>query len=302
MEHWTKIEIGPNLYIVKFEKKSDENHESFTLWMSDFKTLWTETIDTKNELFQRLVDENVSMTIDDEIADKLIKVLGTFANYHQTSADVKPNDEAIKFHCKLVVDGGIFTKFYWLLKKCEAQVFFEQVTKSLLHQIGALEERNKQLIDIAMNKDIEIKQYGLEGAPPLSRKKFITAPFDEAAFTSQPRMFNCDVGQFEAVIGSLTKSIEASDSKPEISPIKTSPKVQRGRGTGRNRDQPYVRKGEVLYGSDEDEEQSNEQIKTEVNSVTEGDATEQVSMEVVAPTPKPKKPSPPKRIRRDFNF
>lgn len=131
MECWTKIDIGPNVYVVKFEKKIDENQESYTLWLSDFKALWTETINTKDELFQRFADENVSTAIDDETADRLIEALGTFTKYYQTSADIKPNDEGIKFQCKLDVDVGTATKFYWLLKKCEAQVFFEQMTKSV---------------------------------------------------------------------------------------------------------------------------------------------------------------------------
>lgn len=293
------------MYAVKFDTKSEENHELFTFWLSDFKTLWTETIRTKFELFQRFVDENASLSMDDGTTNQLIGALGTFTKYYQNNTEIKPNDDEIKFQFKLGLDGGVLTNFYWLLKKCEPQVFFEQMTKSLLHQINELEKSKKQLIEIVKKKDDEIRQYGLEGAPPLQRKKFITAPFDEAAFTARPQMFNCDIAEFETVIGTLFKCITPEEPKRIISPVK--PPVH-----GRKiRIQPaFVRPGEVSYDSGDDDE-PNDQIKTEVeinaetNTETNTDINEQEAMEVAAPElepNKPNKPNPRKRIRRDFNL
>lgn len=298
MEHWTKLIIGSNVYIVKFDTKSDENHELFTFWLSNFKTLWTETINTKDQLFQRFADENASLTIDDDNTNQLIGALGTFAKYFQCNAEIKPNDEEIKFQFKLSLDGGVFTNFHWLLKKCAPEIFFDQVTKSLLHQIGELEESKKHLNEIVKKKDDEIRQYGLEGAPPLMRKKFITEPFDETVFTARPQMFNCDISDFEAVLGPLSTYIAPEEPKREVSPLKPP-----NHGRNARAQQKIVKLGEVSYESSDDD-QPNEQVKTqnEVKTETNVEITEQEAMEVTPPKLEPNKPRKIKRIRREFHL
>lgn len=283
MEQWLKLKIGDDLFIAKFEQKSAEILEnSFTFWLSDFKTLWNEYSITKDSLLQRLAEENPSLEINDEIPKQLMVAVGGL----ETANAIKTDDDEVKLQVKLLLDGEVSIDFYWLLKRCEPQVFFEMITKPLLHQVGELQFNKKQLIEIIKKKDAEINQYKLDGALPLTRTGFITEPFVEEKLVTSPAMFNCAIDDFQNMIGPIFKheyKVASTSSKKQTIP--------RGK---RHRVPPvyheFVKPGRVTYESDDDEEQPNEtaiepSIETAAETVTE-----------------PTGSSPPKRIRRTFRL
>lgn len=284
MEQWLKLKIGDDLFIAKFEEKSAENLEnSFTFWLSDFKTLWNEYAINKDNLLQRLAEENPSLEINDEIPKQLMGAVGSLET---ANAHIKPDDDEIKLQVKLLLDGKVSIDFYWLLKRCEPQLFFEIITKPLLHQVGELQFNKMQLIGIIKKKDAEINQYKLDGALPLTRTGFITEPFVEEKLVTSPAMFNCAIDDFQNMIGPIFKheyQVASTSSKKQTIP--------RGK---RHRVQPvyqeFVKPGRVTYESDDDEEQPNETaIETCIETATET-FTE------------PTRSSPPKRIRRTFKL
>lgn len=281
MEQWSNIQIGSNICIIKFDRNSDVNQESFTFWLCNFKKLWSESLNSKDELFQRFKDYNPT-TNDDEITNQLIEALGTREKYTEVNADIKSSDNEIKFEFALQLNEGVSMKFYWLLKKCDEQIFFEQITKPMMHQIG---DKNK-LIEIVKKKDDEIGQYKLVCTESL-RKRFITQPFQESDMTS---MFDCEIEQFESIIGPLKKNIDKDIAKNDtVSPAK-SPFAASKRGRNRLRPayQDIVKPGVTYDPSDDDDDE----VKIETEAA-------QVKAEIVESPPEP---SAKKRIRRDLNL
>ncbi|XP_031624687.1 uncharacterized protein LOC116341647 [Contarinia nasturtii] len=292
MEKWSKLKIGTDQYIAKLNRKDADNLGSCTLWLSDFKTLWSESFTDKFDLIQRLADSNPALNIDDEIGEKLISEIFAFES---AKIDAYTNDDD-EIHLQHSLTDEMGCTFQWLLKKRDAQVFFEQITKPLLQQIGEMEDNEKVLIEIINKKDAEINQYKLEGAPELNRKKYITEKFDDTKYTSPSKVFNCSIDSFEGMISPLSKKIAKREES--ISPQKPTfvPTNLVEARTGRNRMQTQYRQPtslDVEYDvSDDDGDQS---IPMESSDL--------IAMETAAAVLEPVKPSPKKstsnkRIKR----
>lgn len=257
MERWTKLQLDGTLYVIKFEQRIEQNSEStFKFWLSDFKTLWSESIASKENLFNRVLEENPTVVIEDSFVNLLLAAIGKVES--ASYAIIKNNDE-ITLQSTHFMEEGNSVKIQWLLKKCDPQEFFDQITKQLLLQIGELQDHKKQLIDIAKRKDIEIKQHKLEGAPELFRKKLITEEFKESDFSSKSQMFSCDIDEFESLIGPLPKNVAKEEKvKDPTSPVKivtvknlSSPRSKRN---PRRLLRPEIIRPGVVYDSDDDSE------------------------------------------------
>lgn len=289
MDRWSDIQIGSNLYIIKFDRKNEENRESFTFWLSDFKRLWSESLNSKDELLQRFIDNNPT-PYDDEITNELIEALTLRENYKQINADIKTGDDEIKFEFKLHLNEDVSVDLHWLLKKCNEEMFFEQITKPSLRQIGD----NEKLIEIIKKKDEEIAQYKLVYTDPL-RKRFITQPFLETNLSHQT--FSCSIEKFESIIGTLTKNVTKDEPKTEIVSPPKSKFMQRGRYRPRPVFREIVKPGVIYDASDDDDDDTN-QVKIE----SQAEMKTEAAQETIKSVPEPKTPSPRKRIRRDFNL
>lgn len=270
---WSTLKIGSDLYIGKINQNVDDS--SFTFWLSDFKVLWSETIASKVELIKRASNINPTIVIDDNIADQLIRVICKVENAAVDNKNINPNDTELNLQLTYSTEAGVAYTFNWLLEKCEPQHFFDQITKALLQQITELDDHKRQLVDIAKRKDDEIKQYKIEGAPELMRKRFITEEFKEDAFTSHVQMFNCDIREFQSVIGPLPKNVANIEETKEVtvSPVKntenkkhSSPKGIRHRRNFREL-KAIVPRG-VVYDEDEDSDPASNNEPTQHNDTT----------------------------------
>lgn len=261
MERWSKLQTESGLYIMKFSRNNVENLESmYTFWLSDFKTLWSESFVTKEALFERISDENPALIIDDGIEDKVMVALGKIDKTTQTTTSINSYDDEIDLKMKYFIDGGITIKFHCLLKKCESSAFYDQITKPMLHHVGELQNDRQQLIEIIQKKDEEIKQYKFDRTEPLMRKHYITKEFDKTEFSQQSEMFDCEITEFESVIGILPKRIVANNSKEEKTPEKMHNPTSNARSPrgGKNRRrlvyQEIVRPGVNYENSDSDDD------------------------------------------------
>lgn len=309
MERWSKLKIGTDLFVAKFDRKTSETEELYTFWLSDFKTLWSESVTGKYNLLQRLADDNPTLSISDEIWDQLLSALTTVESVTQVNKDIKPGEEEFKLQLQLSFNDGIASQFHWLLKKCDGQVFFDQITKSLLQQMCEL----NQLIDVVKSKDDEIRQHKLEGARPLERKRFITEVFNADEFKSTLK-FGCAIDEFRAIVGPSPKNDTEKVPKVAIQASPKKPPNPNNRGA-RNRllirNQTLIKPGNVEYdASDDDDEdeptsaRTEDQVKPEDQIKTEAETNSEINTEPIPTVRMPTMPIPipKKKIRRNFNL
>lgn len=173
MNCWKKLLINTDIFIIRFSlKKTKNTFESFTCWLSDFKSIWKETIDDVSYFMDRVQNENKLLDII-EIIDTIYESLISLPDECQNDSEV---DEAIKLHIKYYLSKIVPLKFFWQLNKCDQEEFFTEITLSMLRQINGLEIVNSDLKEIIYAKDREINEYKLAGAAPLIRKQLITQP------------------------------------------------------------------------------------------------------------------------------
>lgn len=265
MDQWTHLWLNSGEYIIKLDPfAGDDSDSTFTCWLSDFKSIWSESISTKEDLFKRVSNENPTLSLHDDIKEQLIDAVSTAKCISQGNEQIVPDTDDIDLLLEYSLPGNESSvKFRWILKKCGSQELFDQITKPLLRQTRELEKQKKQLIDIAQRKDDEIKQYKFEGAAELKRKKFITAEFKDTEFTPQSQMFDSEIfDQFQSIIGPLAKKeVKDDNAKDNDNPNSSAMRVAivqhtspRGR---RNQRKPMykrpIRQGVTKYDSDSDE-------------------------------------------------
>lgn len=76
---------------------------------------------------------------------------------------------------------GVPFKFSWNLSKNSDEIFFEQITTSLINSLAIMDDQNRELKTIIQQKDAEIEQYKFEGIQ-LIRKNLETKVFKENDF------------------------------------------------------------------------------------------------------------------------
>lgn len=266
MARWTNLPTKSGTHIVRLDKGPDKNAAAalaeftFVIWFSDLKSLWCETI-TSQELFKRFSDENPGFVVGDDevIKGQLIAAIDTAAN--TKNPEVLHNDDGdTKLNLKYVIFGDFEVGFQWSLKKCDSSVFFEQMTKVFLRQIGELEDQKKQLIDMLKKKDDEIGQYKLKHGS-IDRKRFITAPFEEKQFEMQTNAFSGVIDQLESAIGLVPKNVATTAVKQTI------PRGKRRIGSPFFNRAPIVRAGQYQYDDDDDDEDNGSDIGSKQSSI-----------------------------------
>lgn len=211
MERWSHFQTETEVFIWRLDQSCD----NFTIWLSDFKALWNETV-TNSDLIKRFSDKNPTLATDDEeIKGQLFGALGIVTSIKDATVRNKPNSDDVELQLKYIIFGDVEVKLEWLLKKCGALEFFDQITKSMLRQLSELQDQKTELCALAKKKDQEIGQYKLELKDKQIRKRFITERFEEEKFTLQSQMFNCEIDQFQRVIGLLPKKV-VSEEEPKV--------------------------------------------------------------------------------------
>lgn len=204
---WFKFERNSENFFVRFTHKRlpDGKEVEITCWLTDLKGIYSETLGCMADVMERVKQENPLLLASD-IEEK---VLETILTLPKKTASAKA--EQITFsrdnnqlHFKYYLSEKVPLKFYWTLSKCDETTFFEMVTVPLLQQIVHSEEMNRDLIDIVKRKDLEIAQYKLDGAQPLTRKQFATQRFDESQIKSRAKpLFDCSVSELLSPMNSL---------------------------------------------------------------------------------------------------
>lgn len=129
---------------------------------------------------------------------------------------------------------GVPFKFSWNLSKNSDEVFFEQITTSLINSLAIMKDQNKELKTVIQSKDAEIEQYKLEGVT-IVRKNLETKVFNEKEFDEKFQdMKKCDFVEFvnadenRASIN-LVCGINLSEDGcvPKKTPIKESTKISK---------------------------------------------------------------------------
>lgn len=185
MKCWKRLNVNSDVYIIRFSLEKNENEfTSLTCWLSDFKSIWKESFESSVVLMRRVQDENI-LLIASEIEDKIFETIASAPEENIDnfiSITKKDGDQCMQLRLKYYLSAKVPLKFYWNLKKCEQDDFFEEVTLPMLQQ---LDEPVKA-------KDREIEQYKLEGAATLTRKQLITEPFDAKEFLpNSVQCFEC---------------------------------------------------------------------------------------------------------------
>lgn len=256
MEQWSKFENNSRLFIVKFcrNKNTDDTPKPvITCWLSDFTSLWTESIETNELLIQRIATENPCLVIDG-IQDKILNTISAVGG----NDIIKIEENAENGQLTLNLKYNLPLKIRWLLDKCDEQMFFNQVTSLMLRQVYCLQQNNDALIDIIKKKDQEIVEYKLDRAKPLTRPQFTTKPFDASTSKPQFSMFDCAVAEFSSLFAPIRivdneESASNADSREEIAPLNepTRPKNTLKANKRRQID-PVKPKLVFKYGDDEE--------------------------------------------------
>lgn len=197
MDRWLSFQINDSdHFIVKFCCNHDDNSKSAaTCWLSDFTSLWTESINTKSELLDRFFAENEIIDRSSEgIEKQVLDTIGTLPPDSNKNIELRidnnEDDRNIMLKFKYILS-EIPVRFQWKLTKSDSKQFFDVITKSIFQQLFELQNRNEELVQIIKSKNLEIEQYKLDGAKPLMRKQFITPPFDENDYPQPFQMVDC---------------------------------------------------------------------------------------------------------------
>lgn len=281
MQRWKIEQAESGVHLMRLDKQSDENaaaeapESTFTIWFSDLKTLWSEKI-TSQEVFKRFSEKNRELAVDgdDVIKSQLIDAISTVANIKNPEV-LHDDDGDAKLNLKYAIFDDVEVEFQWCLKKCDSPVFFEQMTKAFLRQIGELQEQKKQLIDIAKKKDDEIGQYKLQLGQVEIRRRFITQPIEENIFELQTESFDGEFGKLESAIGLLPKTgtgkanetvvKDESCSTAEQPAVQNTAAVKQTSPRGKRHNPrrpvfraPIVRTGQYQYNDDDDDDEDND--------------------------------------------
>lgn len=177
---WKTIQINSTAYIFKLRHNGAQNKTA--CFLSDFKTIWSEALDS-SELLSRAKTENPFLDEYDAILNTTISNLPTESNATPSNIELVECNDEVKLKLKYYVEKVPFV-FYWNLTQCNINVFFEEVTQTLLGHVANLQNETDTLRALLVRKDAEIAEYKNERSCPLTRRHLITEPFDQSQIQS----------------------------------------------------------------------------------------------------------------------
>lgn len=195
---WSKFEQKSEHLFVRFtHKRHPDGQDEITCWLTDLKGIYRETLGCMADVMERVKHENPLLFASDIEETVLETVLQLPKKTTAAKADqITFSRDDNRLHVKYYLSEKVPLKFYWTLTKCDEATFFEMVTVRLLQQLVQAEEKTRDLVDIVKRKDLEIAQYKLDGAQPLTRKHFVTQSFDENQLKTRGKhLFDCSVSE-----------------------------------------------------------------------------------------------------------
>lgn len=206
---WSKYEQNAEKFFVRItHKRLLDGKDERTCWLTDLKSLYSETLSTNADVMERAQNENPLLLVS-LLEEKILQTISTppttisTADTEQITFDRDANRLQLKYN----LSETIALKFYWTLSKCDEIAFFEMITMPLLRQIVHAEEVTRNLVEIVKHKDLEIEQYKLDGAPPLLRRQFVTERFNANKMKSLTKpLFDCSVSD---LLPTVTDTMDA---------------------------------------------------------------------------------------------
>lgn len=161
MDKWSIFKIDSIDYVIKFDQQEEgDTLQSIACWLSDFTSLWSETIVTHDALvrFKKcnpLLECNEMKT---QILSTICSMPKNGNNLHLIGQTTDNVHLSAKYYLS---DGSddIPLKFTWTLDKSCSQSFHENFTNILLQKMFELEKTNEYLIEIIRKKDQEILKH-----------------------------------------------------------------------------------------------------------------------------------------------
>ncbi|KAH8300875.1 hypothetical protein KR044_000835 [Drosophila immigrans] len=146
----------------------------------------------------------------------------------------QPTVLALKYH---IGAQRVVLNWQWHLSVINAETFYQALVRDSLHAASYLNNTVDELVDVIKKKDMEIKQYRLEGAK-LRRTTVATEVFDETAYQVKHKAIMNEVSNYGDVdralngVGVQTFVVEApaEDVKPNTN---VSPPVEQSNDTSK---------------------------------------------------------------------
>lgn len=156
---WSEVAIDSVDYVIKFDiKDGPDALQSISCWLSDFSTIWLETIPIE-DIVERLKKCNPLLACN-ELMSRIISTITTVPkNGNHIRLTGLNDDEVLHFNTKYFLSDGsdqIPLKFYWSLEKGDSQLFYENFSKIMLLKIIDLEKTNVFLLETIRKKDEEL--------------------------------------------------------------------------------------------------------------------------------------------------
>lgn len=161
MEKWSKIKLETIEYIIKLVRKDERSSQSVTCWLSDFTSVWSETLSSE-EVLHRCMKFNPLLACE----GMKKRILATVATVPKNAANVNllkgNSNHLLHINIKYYINDGyddIPLKLYWQLEKGSTQSFYENFTKTTLQKMIYLEKTNDDLVERIRSQDKEIQKY-----------------------------------------------------------------------------------------------------------------------------------------------
>lgn len=153
---WSEITIDSTPYVIKYENKHEDSAlPSISCWISDFSSMWLETIEADG-IVERLKKCNPLLACN-ELMNRIISTITTVpkndSNIQLTGLN---NNDSLHLSTKYFLSDGsdqIPLKFYWSLDRGSFRTDFSRM---MLLKVIDLERTNSFLIDTIRQKDKEL--------------------------------------------------------------------------------------------------------------------------------------------------
>lgn len=138
---WSEIKVESIDYGIQIVTYNTADR--LTCWLSDFSSLWHETI-TMDNMAKRYKECNPLL----ELYDKKELILSKYTTHPENANNLSMvrNDDMLKLCTKNYISDGsdnIPLKFYWLLERAAHPAIYGKFTKSVLKDIISLQQLNK---------------------------------------------------------------------------------------------------------------------------------------------------------------
>ncbi|XP_014245958.1 uncharacterized protein LOC106664596 [Cimex lectularius] len=164
------VKNGQSYYI-----HSDLSDKKFSIDITDLKSIWRKILSEDSLLSEFKAVNPLVQSSDEKILESVSSMLSD-----SNSCDLKEEGSSLVLDVSKKI-GPVKVKLKFLLDKGTMQDFFSGVMLPMVVLVNQLSEQQKVLCSMLKSKDLELKEYKMEGAD-ISRRNVETDNFNESAF------------------------------------------------------------------------------------------------------------------------